>query len=92
MNLSVIFVLPGLVCLFWAFVHAFLAARTTSFRILFFLLLTVFFTVSGDVLLGPVLESEALADILVMASAPAVIPLTCLYFAYLNKPFAIKPL
>ncbi|MBR5344218.1 MAG: helix-turn-helix transcriptional regulator [Clostridia bacterium] len=55
------------------------------------LLTSVFFTICGDVLIEPLLGSDAIAHIFIYAFAPAIIPLTCLYYTYLYHPFVYKP-
>ena len=88
---SPLLILPGLVCLFWAFVHSCLASRTSTFRVFFILMISVFFTIAGDVLLEQLTGSDAIAHIFIFGFAPSIIPLTCLYYSYLYKPFAYKP-
>ena len=83
MQLTPLLILPGFVCLFWAGVHALLASRTTSFRILLYLFLAVFFTIAGDILLDTIFDSDAIAHIAIFTATPTIIPLTCLYFASL---------
>ena len=91
MNTSLFLIAPGLVCLFWAAAHGFLASRTSSFRVFFLLMISVFFTIACDVLIEPLVGSDAIAHIFIFAFAPAVIPLTCLYYSYLYKPFVYQP-
>lgn len=91
MNTSLFLIAPGLVCLFWAVAHGFLASRTSSFRVFFLLMISVFFTIAGDVLIEPLVGSDAIAHIFIFAFGPAVIPLTCLYYSYLYKPFVYQP-
>ena len=91
MTESPLLILPGLVCLFWACAHWFIASRTSTFRVFFMLMVAVFFSIAGDVLLEPLLGSDAIAHIFIYGFAPAIIPLTCLYYSYLYKPFIYKP-
>ena len=92
MSLTPFFVICGLVCLFWLQVHALLASRQESFPLLVLLLLVVFFTAAGDVLLGSLTGHESIAYMVLLASAPAIIPLNCLYFAHLHRPFPSRPI
>ncbi len=92
MNLTPFFVICGLVCLFWLLVHRILAAHLDSYKILAALLLSVFFSCAGDVLLGSLVNSVTVSHLVCLLAAPAVIPLTCLYFALLSRPFQSKPL
>ena len=92
MSLTPFFVICGLICLFWLFVHSILAARLDSYKVLVFLLLSVFFSAGGDVLLGALMRSSTVTHLIVLLFAPAVIPLTCLYFAHVNRPLQSKPI
>ena len=87
MSLTPFFVICGLVCLFWLMAHSLLASRLESFHILAPLLLLVFFSAAGDVLLGSITGYGVLSHMVVFLSAPAIIPLTCLYLAHLHRPF-----
>ena len=91
MNNAILLTLPGFVCLFWAFAHWLLAPGTGTFRAIFLLLLAVFFTIAGDVLLEPLLGSDAIAHIFIYATAPSIIPLTCTYYYKLYKPDSARP-
>lgn len=91
MNNSPLLILPGLVCLFWAASHWVLASRTSTFRIFFMLMIAVFFTIAGDVLIEPLVGSDAIAHIFIHAFAPTIIPLTCIYYFYLYRPFVYLP-
>ena len=91
MQFSPLLILPALACLSWAVTHAFLASRTRTFPVLFLLFLCLFFTIAGDVLVGPMLDSEAVAHLFIMLCAPAIIPLTCLYYFHLYRPFTYRP-
>ncbi len=92
MSLTPFFVICGLICLFWLFVHSVLAARLDSYKVLVLLLLSVFFSAAGDVLLGALMHSSTVTHLIVLLFAPAVIPLTCLYFAHVNRPLQSKPI
>ena len=92
MSLTPFYVVCGLICLFWMFVHHMLAARQDSFGVLSLLLLTVFFAAAGDVLLGSLTGSITVSYMVVLLSAPAVIPLVCLYFAHISRPFHSRPI
>lgn len=92
MSLTPFFVICGLICLFWLFVHSILAARLDSYKVLVFLLLSVFFSAAGDVLLGALMRSSTVTHLVVLLFAPAVIPLTCLYFANIKRSLESKPI
>ena len=92
MSLTPFYVVCGLVCLFWLFVHHVLASRQHSFGILALLLFFVFLTAAGDVLLGSLTGSETVSYMVALLATPAVIPLVCLYFAHLNRHFHSKPI
>ena len=81
MNWTPLYIIPGLTFLFWAVVHSLLASRTRDFRILMILMLSVFLTAAGDVIIGTVFGSATIAHLVVQLTAPAIIPFTCLYFA-----------
>ena len=85
MSLSPFLVIPGLTCLFWALAHSLLARRTATHRILMTLLLTLFLTAAGDVMIGTLMQSEAVAHAVVQLFAPAALPLSCMYFAQLYR-------
>jgi AraC-like DNA-binding protein len=91
MDITPLLIVPALVCLFWIFVHALLAARTPSFRLLGLLLLFIILSILGDVVLTPLTGSGAIAHIVVCFAVPTLVPLVCLYFLYLIKPFHYKP-
>ena len=78
MNWTPLYIIPGLTFLFWAVVHSLLASRTHDFRILQILMLAVFFTAAGDVIIGTVFGSATVAHLIIQLMAPAIIPLTCL--------------
>jgi AraC-like DNA-binding protein len=84
-------IIPGLVCLFTAAAHAMLASRTPTFRILFLLCISIFFTIAGDILLAPLTDSDAIAHIVIALFAPSIIPMVRLYFLYLHHPFTYRP-
>lgn len=86
MTLIPFFVICGLVCLFWLFAHSILACNLDSFKILAALFIFVFFVAAGDVLLGSVTGSKTISHLVILLSTPAVIPLTCLYLAHINRP------
>lgn len=92
MSLTPFFVVCGLICLFWVLAHSILAARLDSFKDLVLLLLAVFFTAAGDVLIGSLTNSSVVAHFVVLLSAPAVIPLACLYLAHISRPIPSRPL
>ncbi len=81
MNWTPLYIIPGLTFLFWAVVHSLLASRTRDYPILFLLMMAVFLTAAGDVIIGTVFESTTVAHLIVQLTAPAIIPITCLYFA-----------
>lgn len=83
MNWTPLYIIPGLTFLFWAVVHSLLASRTRDFRILLLLMLSVFLTAAGDVIIGTVFGSATIAHLIIQLMAPAIIPFTCLYFAYM---------
>ena len=91
MTLTPFYVIFGQLCLFWLLVHWILAARLDSFKFLAILLFCVFFTAAGDVMLGSFTGSETVKHLVVLLTAPAVIPMTCLYLAHLNRPFQSRP-
>ena len=91
MNITPLLIVPAIVCLFWIFVHWFLAARTLTFRVLVLLFSFIILSILGDVGLSPLLDSDALAHIAVVFATPCLIPLTCLYFLYLYRPFEYRP-
>lgn len=82
---------PALVCLFWIFVHGLLAARTLTFRLLIILFSFIVLAILGDVILAPLLGSDAIAHIFINFSVPCLIPLACLYLLYLYRPFVYRP-
>jgi len=84
-------IVPAITCLFWIITHALLAARTVSSRLLAILFLFIILSILGDVVVTPLLGSIAIAHIVVVFSVPSLIPLTCLYFLYLYKPFSFRP-
>ena len=81
MNWTPLYIIPGLTFLFWAVVHSLLASRTRDYPILFLLMMAVFLTAAGDVIVGTVFGSTTVAHLIVQLTAPAIIPITCLYFA-----------
>ena len=92
MSLTPFYVICGLLCLFWLLVHSILASRLDSFKVLVLLLLAVFFAAAGDVLLGSFTGHGTVTHLVLLLAVPAVIPLTCLYFAHLSRPFQSRPL
>lgn len=92
MNVSPLLVIPGLVCLFWVFVHNLLAKNVKSYGVFISLFLITALTIAGNVLEPPLRGAKAIANIVLLFSAPSIIPLTCLYLAFLYKPFAYKPI
>jgi len=92
MSLTPFYVICGLLCLTWLLIHSILAARQESYKVLVFLLLAVFFAAAGDVLLGSATGSKTVTHLVVLLSAPAIIPLNCLYLAHISHPFQAKPL
>lgn len=92
MSLTPYYVICGLVCAFWMLVHYFLASRLDAFKLLIALLGAVFFAAAGDILLGALTGSDAVSHLVVLASAPSIIPLSCLYFAKLERPFVPRPI
>ena len=91
MSLTPFYVICGLLCLFWLLVHRIMAAHLDSFRLLVFLFISVFFTMAGDVLLSSFTGSDTVKHLVVLLAAPAVIPLTCLYLAHINRPLPLRP-
>ena len=92
MNVTPFYVICGILCLFLLLAHCFLAARQDSFRILVLLLLSVFFFAAGDVILGTITGHETVAYLVLLLATPAVIPLVCLYFAHISRPFRLRPI
>lgn len=92
MDFTPLLVIPAIVCLFAITMHWLLASHTQTFRILVFLYLSLIMTMFADVMGHPILRYDALAYILVQFAAPFIIPLSCLYFSYLYRPFTYKPL
>ena len=91
MNHTPLLIVPALVCLFWIFVHRLLAARTLTFNVFRLLMIFVILAILGDVIVTPLLGSNAIAHIIIVFSVPCLAPLTCFYFLYLFKPFTYKP-
>lgn len=91
MTLTPLYIIPGLIFLFWAVVHSLLVYRTNTYQILCLMLITGFLTATGDVVLGEILGSEALAILVVQLMAPAIIPLACIYFAKLCNSYHHRP-
>lgn len=92
MDLTPLLVIPALVCLFAIAMHWLLASHTHTFQILVFLFLSLIMTMLADVMGHPILRYDALAHIWVQLAAPCIIPLSCLYFSYLYRPFTYKPI
>lgn len=90
-SLTPFFVICGLVCLFWLLVHCFMASRLDTFKLVILMLFIVFLTAGGDVMLGSLTGSDAVSHLVILISAPAIIPLSCIYFAHLSTPFHSKP-
>jgi AraC-like DNA-binding protein len=91
MRLNFLYLVPGLIFLFWAAVHSLLASRTSTFRIIEWSLLTIFVTATGDLMLGQVLHSEAISILVVQLMTPAIIPFNSIYFAHLSGNFKHRP-
>lgn len=91
MRLNFLYLVPGLIFLFWAAVHSLLASRTPTFRIIEWSLLTIFVTATGDIMLGQILRSEAVGILVVQLMTPAIIPFICIYFSYLTGNFKHRP-
>lgn len=89
--LSLVYIIPGLTCLFWAGVHCLLTPRTRTFKILLILLIALFLDAVCDVFFGSRPQWESVAHIFVQFLSPALIPLVCLYFLHLQKPLEYKP-
>ena len=92
MDLTPLLVIPALVCLFAIAMHWLLASHTHTFQFLVFLFLSLIMTMLADVMGHPILRYDALAHIWVQLAAPCIIPLSCLYFSYLYRPFTYKPI
>ena len=92
MDFTPLLVIPAFICLFAIAMHWLLASHTQTFRILVFLYTSLILTMFADVMGHPILRYDALAHILVQFAAPCIIPLTCLYFSYLYRPFTYRPL
>lgn len=90
MNWTPLYIIPGLTFLFWALVHAFLTSRTAWFRNLQLLLLSMFLTAAGDLVVGTIFKSETAAHLVIQFMAPSIIPLTCLYFAHMYRDFKYR--
>ena len=91
MSLTPFHVIPGLVCLFWLFVHMRLASQQETYRVLALLLLLVFFSAAGDVIMGSITGSDVVAHLTVVLCAPALIPLVVIYLSQLIHPDEFKP-
>ena len=91
MDLTPLLVIPAIICLFAITMHWLLASHTQTFRILVLLFLSLAFTMVADVVGHPILRYDALAHIVVQFAAPSIIPLCCLYFSRLYRPFTYKP-
>ena len=87
MKLVSLYMLPGLVSLFWAAMHLLMARKSPTYRILQLLILTVTITTLGDLVLAEIAEAKWAALLLMQFMAPALIPLTCLYFSHLWKGY-----
>lgn len=81
MNWTPLYIIPGLTFLFWAVVHSLIASRTRDYPILLMLMMAVFLTAAGDVIIGTVFGSATIAHLIIQLTGPAIIPFTCLYFA-----------
>ena len=91
MRLNLLYLIPGLIFLFWSAVHSLLASRTSTFRILEWTMITIFFTATGDLVLGQLIHSEAIGILIVQLMTPAIIPLCCIYFAHLSGSYRHRP-
>lgn len=91
MRLSLLYFAPGLIFLFWAAVHSLLANRTPAYRVIMWVLITIFLTATGDLLLGELVHSEALGMLLVQLMTPAIIPLCCIYFSFISGTYKHRP-
>lgn len=80
MYLTPLYLVPGLVCLFWVFVHSLLARSTRTYGLFCFLFVAVVITSCGDMLADSFFGSEAIAHLVVQFMAPTLIPLCCMYF------------
>lgn len=85
MSLTPIYLISGLVCLFWIAVHAILARHTRTFGVFCYLFGAIVITASGDVLLASVFKSEAIAQLVILFMAPTLIPLCCIYFYKMSR-------
>lgn len=83
--------LPGFVSLFWAGVHFLIARKSSTYRILLPLILTVAATALGDLVAGEMLGFKSVALLIVLLMAPAIIPLSCMYFSHLWKGYRHQP-
>lgn len=79
MYLTPLYLVPGLVCLFWVFVHSLLARSTRTYGLFCFLFVAVVITSCGDMLADSFFGSEAIAHLVVQFMAPTLIPLCCMY-------------
>lgn len=79
MYLTLLYLVPGLVCLFWVFVHSLLARSTRTYGLFCFLFVAVVITSCGDMLADSFFGSEAIAHLVVQFMAPTLIPLCCMY-------------
>lgn len=91
MDLTPLLVIPAIICLFAITMHWLLASHTQTFRILVLFFLSLALTMVADVVGHPILRYDALAHIVVQFAAPSIIPLCCLYFSRLYRPFTYKP-
>lgn len=78
--MTLLYLVPGLVCLFWVFVHSLLARSTRTYGLFCFLFVAVVITSCGDMLADSFFGSEAIAHLVVQFMAPTLIPLCCMYF------------
>lgn len=92
MRVVSLYMLPGFVALFWGLVHLFMARKSSTYKIMQLLIGTVAAMALGDLILGEILNSKTAAHLLVQLLAPAIIPLTCLYFSHLWRGYRHRPI
>lgn len=92
MRLLPIYMLPGFLSLFWAIVHHMIARKSSTYRVLMPLIIAVAITALGDLVVAEMFGSKAVAHLIVQFMAPAIIPLSCLYFSHLWKGYRHRPI
>jgi len=91
MSLTPLYLVPGLVCLFWVFVHSLLARSSRTYGLFCFLFGAIFITSCGDVLTDSLFGSDAISHLVVQFFAPTLIPLCCMYFHKMSRDIQYGP-